>query len=55
VLIDPFEEQFHQPATFVKSGSGQRRQVRVVGWSRGLKLGNYTKKGKEFQIGTKLN
>jgi hypothetical protein len=31
VLLDPFEEQFHLPATFVQSSNGQGRQGRVVG------------------------
>ena len=31
MLLDPFEEQFHLPAAFVKRGNGQRGQGGVVG------------------------
>jgi len=31
MLFDPFEEDFHPPAAFVKLGDGQRRQTEIVG------------------------
>ena len=31
MLFDPFEEQFDLPATTVKLGDRQRRQIEVVG------------------------
>ncbi len=31
VLLDPFEEQLHLPATLVQRGNGQRWQARIVG------------------------
>lgn len=31
MLLDPFEEQLHLPATLVQCGDDQRRQARVVG------------------------
>ena len=31
MLFDPFEEQFDLPATAIKLGDGQSRQVEVVG------------------------
>jgi hypothetical protein len=31
MLLDPFEEQFHLPATLVQSADSQRRQLSVVG------------------------
>ena len=31
ILLDPFEEQFDLPATFVHAGKGQGRQDKVVG------------------------
>ena len=31
MLLDPFEEQLHLPATLVQRGDNQRRQRRVVG------------------------
>ena len=30
MLLDPFEEQFHLPATAIELGDGQRRQGKVV-------------------------
>ena len=31
MLLDPFEEQFHLPATAIKFGDGQGRKVEIVG------------------------
>ena len=31
MLLDPFEEQLHLPATLVQRGNGQGRQRRIVG------------------------
>src|SRR6266567_460962 len=31
MLLDPFEEQFHLPATAIELGNGQWRQGKVVG------------------------
>ena len=31
MLLDPFEEQLHLPATLVQRGNGQRRQRRIIG------------------------
>jgi hypothetical protein len=31
VLFDPFEKQFHLPATFVKLSDGQSRKLKIVG------------------------